>query len=347
MGSGTMKAVRKMEPKPGAVYTEVGIPEVGPGEVLVKVKATSICGTDYHIYEWNPWAQSRIRPPQTMGHELAGEVVEVGSGVKSVKVGDYVSAETHIPCGVCYACRTDRMHICLNMKILGVDRDGAFAEYITVPEIDVWQNDSSIPPEIAAIQEPLGNAIDTVLAEDVAGKSVLVTGMGPIGLLGVGVARVSGATTIICTDVQPYRLELARGMGATHVLNPKQDDVVASVMEVTGGVGVEVLLEMSGNPAALDEGLKALVPGGRVSLLGLFGGDVTSDLNNGVIFKGARVYGITGRKMFSTWYKSRNFLASGLLDVSPVITHTFPLADFEQGVALIAKGVCGKVVLLP
>jgi threonine 3-dehydrogenase len=321
-----MKAVQKMEPGPGAELVRVDVPAPAEDEVLVRVASTSICGTDLHIYEWNEWAARRIKNlPQTLGHELAGEVVEIGSRVKSVMVGDYVSAETHIPCGHCWACRTDKQHICLNLKILGVDRDGCFAEYITVPEVVVWQNDRAIPRDQAAAQEPLGNAVDTVLAEDVAGRTVLVTGCGPLGVLTILVARASGATTVFATDVSGYRLELAERAGADHVFNVAEGDPVEKIRELTDGVGVEVLLELSGAPSALEQGLRALAFGGRVSLLGLFDSDVKVDLNDGVIFKNARVYGIVGRRMYTTWYKTKQLLASGKLDISCAITHTFPL----------------------
>ncbi|MBN2054153.1 L-threonine 3-dehydrogenase [bacterium] len=342
-----MLAVMKTHPRRGAELVEAPVPSPAADEVLVKVEATSICGTDFHIYEWNKWAESRIRIPQIMGHELAGEVVEIGSDVKALKEGDYVSAETHIPCGHCYSCLTGSMHVCLNMKILGVDRDGAFAEYITVPEVVAWKNDRSITPPFAAIQEPLGNAIDTVLAEDIAGKTVLITGLGPIGLMAIELCRACGATTIIGSDPIKYRRDLGATLGATALLDPTSTDLVSEVRNLTDGTGVEVLLEMSGNPRALDQGMKSLVPGGRISLLGLFNGDITLDINNGMIFKSARIYGITGRKMFSTWFKSRQFLSSKVVDLSSIITHTFKLSEFEKGMEHMAAGTCAKVVLIP
>jgi len=342
-----MKAVVKTQRAQGAELLEVPIPEIKSDEVLVKVKATSICGSDLHIYQWNEWSQSRIKVPQIMGHELAGEVVEVGKEVTSVKIGDYVSAETHIPCGRCYPCRTGKPEVCLHLKILGVDRDGAFAEYVAIPEIDVWKNDPSIPPESASIQEPLGNAVDTVLAEDVAAKTVLCLGDGPVGLLAIGVAKASGASLIIATDLRDYRLELAQKMGAHIILNPRRDNVEEVVLDHTHGAGVDVVLEMSGSPEALAQGLRLVTPGGRVSLLGLFDRNVEVDLNNGVVLKAVRVYGITGRRMFSTWYKSSRLLSSGLLDVTPLITHKFPLTEFQKGMELMGRGECGKVVLFP
>ncbi len=342
-----MKAVLKSAPKPGADLKQVAIPEVGPTDVLIRVRATSICGTDLHIYEWNDWAKNRIKPPQIMGHEMTGLVEKVGERVTSVKEGDSVSVETHIPCGFCYQCRTGRSEVCQNLKILGVDRDGAFAEFVSIPEIDVWKNDPKMTPEIATIQENLGNAIDTVLAEDVAGKTVAVMGCGPVGLFAIGIARACGATAIFATDVNRYRLEIARKMGANAVLHAVEDKVVESVMEETKGDGVDVVLEMSGNVNALKQGVQLITSGGRVSLLGLFNGDVTLDLNEGIIMKGVRVYGITGRRMFSTWYKAARFLESHLLDISPVITHQFSLDDINEAMELMKSGNCGKIVFFP
>ncbi len=342
-----MKAIVKTRPERGAELLDVPVPEPGPGEVLIKVIATSICGTDLHIYQWNEWAQKRIGPrlPQIMGHEVAGRVVKVGPGVSRVKVGDYISAETHIPCGKCYQCLNGNFHICANMRIFGVDTDGVFAEYAVVPEVDAWINPPELPPEWASIQEPLGNAVDTVLAEDVAGKTVLALGAGPLGLLAIGVARASGATLIIVSEPSEFRREIAKKMGADVVVNPLEEDLVDVVMRETKGVGVDVVLEMSGVPQALRDGLRAVTPGGRVSLLGLFDGDVTLDLNELVIFKNLRVYGITGRRMFSTWFKVSRLLASGRLDPSPVITHVYQGFDkFEEAFELMEKGLTGKVV---
>ncbi len=345
MPDGNMKAVIKRKPGPGAELSEFPIPKPGLGEVLVRVKVTSICGSDLHIYNWNSWAEQHVKPPQIMGHELAGEVVEAGKGVTSLKKGDFISAETHIPCGYCKQCRTGNQHICKNLKILGVDTNGSFAEYISIPEVVAWKNDPSIPHQFASVQEPLGNAIDTVLSESVSGKTVAIIGAGPIGMLAVGVARISGATDIFVTDVNDYRLDIARKMGATLTLNPQKTDVVSEIREATNGDGVDVVLEMSGNAAALNQGCELLTAGGRISLLGVFDNPVTIELNNLIIFKGIRVYGITGRKMFSTWYKAANFLKSNTLDLNPVITHTMNLEEFEKGFELMTSGMCGKIVM--
>jgi len=344
-----MKAIVKTKPQRGAELLDVPVPTPGEGQVLIKVKATSICGTDLHIYQWNDWADKRMTKllPQIMGHEVAGEVVELGPGVRNIRVGDFISAETHVPCGHCYECLTGNMHICLNMKIFGVDMDGVFAEFAAVPEVDAWVNPPDLPPAWASIQEPLGNATDTVLAEDIAGKTALVTGAGPLGLLTVAVARASGATKIFVSEPVEYRRKKALELGADVVIDPTKEDVVEAVKKRTGGLGVEVLLELSGNESAIHQGFAALVPGGRASLLGLPDGPVTMDLNNEVIFKAIRVYGITGRRMFSTWFKVSHFLSSGRLDPSPAITHEFRLEEFQKGFELMEKGETGKVILYP
>ncbi len=344
-----MKAIVKTKPQRGAELLDVPVPKPAEGQVLIKVRATSICGTDLHIYQWNEWADRRLTKllPQIMGHEVAGEVIELGPGVKHIKVGDFISAETHVPCGHCYECLTGNMHICLNMKIFGVDMDGVFAEYAVVPEVDAWVNPPDLPPAWASIQEPLGNATDTVLAEDIAGKTALVTGAGPLGLLTIAVARASGATKIFVSEPVEYRRKKAIEVGADVVIDPTKEDVVEVVKKGTGGLGVEVLLELSGNENAIHQGFAALVPGGRASLLGLPDGPVKMDLNNEIIFKGIRVYGITGRKMFPTWFKVSHFLSSGRVDPTPVITHEFKLEEFQKAFELMERGETGKVILYP
>ncbi|MBD3290617.1 L-threonine 3-dehydrogenase [candidate division KSB1 bacterium] len=340
-----MKAVMKMKPGEGAELKMLPIPAPGAQEVLVKVHVTSICGSDLHVYKWNKWAEQNVHPPQIMGHELAGEVVECGPGIQHLQVGDFISAETHLHCGFCKQCRTGNSHICKQMKILGVHTNGAFAEYVVIPEKVAWKNHPSIPHEYASVQEPLGNAIDTVLNEDVAGKMVAIIGAGPVGILAAGVAKVSGATDIFITDINDYRLDIARQMGATKILNPQKQDVVREVLDATDGDGVDVVLEMSGNETALIQGCQMLTRGGRLSLLGVFDGNVNIDLNNLIIFKGIRVYGVTGREMFSTWYKAANFLRSKTLDLAPAITHKFKLEEFEKGFELMKTGMCGKIIL--
>lgn len=344
-----MRAVVKSRPAPGSEMMMVDTPSITPHQVLVRVEATSICGTDVHIYQWNEWAQGRINPPQIMGHEFAGQVVEVGSQVKSLKVGDFVSAETHIPCGQCIQCKTGQQHICANLKILGVDTNGSFAEYVALPEVVAWKNDEDIPSELASVQEPLGNAIYATLVTDVTGKRMAVFGDGPTGLFSVGVARVSGAAEIFAVGRHPFRLEIAKKMGADIVLNEREMDVVDAILTATEGIGVDIALEMAGSQDSIDQTFKVVRKGGRVTAFGIPSGPVQIDLANGVVFKGVTIYGINGRLMFDTWFKAANLLKSGRLDISPVITHKLPLDEFEKGFALMTTRpkMSGKVVLLP
>jgi threonine 3-dehydrogenase len=342
-----MKAVIKAKAAPGAELAMVDIPQVGPGEVLIKVKATSICGTDVHIYNWDPWARSRIKPPMVFGHEFAGEIAELGEGVTTLELGDYVSAETHIVCNVCYQCRTGEAHICEDVSIIGVDRPGSFAEYVSIPEQNAWLNPPDMPPQVASIQEPFGNAVHAALSTELAGKRILVTGCGPIGLMAIGIAKAAGVAAVYGTEVVPYRLELASRVGTDLVLNPLEVDVVSEITTATNGLGVDILLEMSGNPSAIHEGFAVLRSGGYAALLGLPSKPMELDLNNEIIFKGAIVYGVAGRKIWKTWYQTRALLDSGAVDVGPIITHQLPLEEFEQGLKLMSKGECGKVVLFP
>jgi len=342
-----MYAVVKEKPEHGAVYKEVEVPEIGPEQILIKVESTSICGTDHHIYKWNKWAQNNIKPPQIMGHEVAGEVVKVGSRVEKVNIGDFVSSETHIPCGHCYQCQTGQEHICSNMKILGVHQDGVFAEYAVLEEVDVWKNDASLKKDFASIQEPLGNAIDTILPGNVAGKEVLITGAGPVGLIAVAVAKTFGAANILVSEPNKYRRDLSKKMGADHVVNPIENNLLDVVYDIFGKKGVDFTAEMSGNPTAIKNGIKAVTAGGIVSLLGLPDNEVSMDLTNDIIFKNIKVIGVTGRKMFSTWHIASNLLKGNRIDLSPVITHKFDLKDFEKGMKLMDEGNCGKIILKP
>jgi threonine 3-dehydrogenase len=323
------------------------IPSIKPNEVLVKVKVASICGSDHHIYKWNSWAQGRIKPPVIIGHEFSGEVVEVGKEVKRIEVGDYVSAESHIPCGICKQCRIGNMHVCQNLKILGIDTNGCFAEYVALPEVVVWKNKPELSPEHASIQEPFGNAVDTVLAEDVHTKTVAVLGCGPIGLMAIVIAKACGASKVIATEIMPYRFNLAKALGADYVLNPKEDNIYNKVMEITDGEGVDVVLEMSGSPKALETGLQILTFGGRVSLLGLYSDSVTVNLNDLVIFKGLKLYGIIGRKMFSTWYKTAALVQNNPEAISKIITHKFSFENVDEAMKIIDKGESGKIILYP
>ncbi len=344
-----MKAVVKTAPKPGLTLQPMPDPSPGEAEVLVRVKATSLCGTDAHIYFWDEWAQGRIRPPRIIGHEMCGEVAELGPGVTTMAVGDYVAAESHLTCGVCFQCRTGQAHVCKNYRILGVDVDGSYAEYVVLPERVLWKTTREIPPELACAQEPLGNAVYATLIEDVTGKSVLISGCGPTGLFAAAIARVAGASPIIATDVSDYRIGLAKQLGVDHVLNAETESpeaIATAIRDITGGEGVDAALEMSGNPGALHQAFRSVKNGGRVSLFGIPTGQVSFDLPNEIIFKGIRVYGVTGRRLFDTWYRLAGLFKAGL-DIRPVVTHTFPMADFAKGFELIKAGNCGKVVLFP
>ncbi len=343
-----MKAIIKEKEGEGFILKNVDEPKIKqPDEILIKVKAASICGTDVHIYDWTEWAKNRIKPPLIVGHEFSGEVIEVGSAVKRFKPGDFVSAETHIYCGHCRMCLNGNQELCENLKVIGVDRDGIFAEYVVLPERVVWKNPPNISEEVASIQEPLGNAVDTVLAEDISGKSVAIAGVGPIGLMAVAVSRVLGATKIFVSDLSDYHLNLSKRLGADVAVNVKKESFVERVMDETKGKGVDVGLEMSGSEAGLKDLLKVVSPLGRISLLGIFDGDVKIDITNDVVLKKLRLYGIHGRKIFGTWFKVRELLSSGRLDIAPVITHKFKLEDFEKGFEVMKNKESGKVILIP
>lgn len=343
-----MKALIKSHPTRGAEILSVEIPKPGHGEVLVKIKATSICGTDLHIYQWDEWASSAIKVPRIFGHEFAGEIIEVGEGVSAAKPGEYVSAETHFVCGNCLQCRTGQAHVCRFTKILGIDVNGVFAEYAVIPESNLIRCDPSIPPEIASVQEPFGNAVHSVFADDILGATVAVFGCGPIGLFSVGLAATYGARSIIAIEPKDYRLELAKKMGAVDLLNPRKVDVVEKVLSLTEDEGgVDVALEMSGNEEAITQAFRVVRPGGWISLLGIPHRKVELELSRDIIFKGVRVYGIVGRRMYESWYRTQGILSSGRLDIQPIITHKFPLEQFENGFNLIEEGKCGKVVLIP
>jgi len=344
-----MRALIKTAAQPGLVFSTCPDPTPGPTDTVVRVKATSLCGTDAHIYNWDPWAHSRIHPPRIIGHEMCGEVVAIGSDVTLVNIGDYVAAESHMTCGRCFQCRTGQAHVCRNYRILGVDRDGSFAEYVALPESVLWKTSPLIPPEFASLQEPLGNAVDAALAEDLTGHTVLITGCGPTGLFAAAVARTAGAATIIASDVSEYRLALAKQIGVDHALNAKTEPpevLAAAIREITAGEGVDASLEMSGHPGALHQAFDAVKNGGRVTLFGIPTGPITFDLANDIIFKGVRVHGITGRRLFSTWYRLAGLFKAGL-NIKPVVTHTFPMSEFARGFELINSGRCGKVVLFP
>jgi threonine 3-dehydrogenase len=347
MPTNMMKALRKIRPERGAHLESVPVPSPGPIEVLVKVRAASICGTDLHIYGWDRWSASRIKTPMTFGHEFCGHVEKVGSEVTSVKPGDFVSAEMHVNCGYCRPCRMGQPHVCQNVKIIGIDADGCFAEYVIIPIRNIWKIDPAIPERYAAILDPLGNAVHTVLAGEIAAQNVLVTGAGPIGLMAITIARACGAAMIFATEVNPHRRALAKQMGADEALDPTQANVVERLREATDGAGADVLLEMSGNPAAIHQGFQMLRQGGRASLLGIPSDPVTFDLVNDVIFKGATVQGIYGRKMFETWVQMTELLKHGRLNLDPLFKEYLPIEQFEQAFSLLESGQAGKILLYP
>jgi threonine 3-dehydrogenase len=342
-----MKVIEKFERKPGARLSERAMPEIGSGEILVRVLASSICGTDYHIYSWDKWSQNRINPPLVAGHEFAGEVVEAADDVTRVKVGDHVSAETHIVCGVCEFCRTGKGHICQDTKILGVDMDGAFAEYVKIPAENALINDKNVSAEYLSIQEPLGNAMHTVLSGEIIGKSIAIVGCGPIGLMAVNVAKAVGARKIIAVEVNEYRLNLAKELGADLVINPLEEDVVERIMSETDGLGVDVVAEMSGNEKAIQQAFKYIKLGGRMAMLGIPNNKVSLNIADDIVFKGITIHGIVGRKMYETWHQVQGLIESGRLDLDKIITHRIKFSDFEEGMELMKSGNCGKVVLLP
>jgi threonine 3-dehydrogenase len=342
-----MQAVVKTAARPGIEIREVPVPSYGPSDVLVKVDAASVCGTDLHIYNWDPWAQGRVHPPLIPGHEFCGTVAQVGDQVSAVRPGDFVSAEMHVACGKCLQCRIGQAHVCQSVKIIGVDANGAFADYVVIPESNIWKLDPSLPREYGSILDPLGNAVHTVLAAEIAARSVAIVGCGPIGLFAIAVARACGASTVFALEVSEHRRKLARAMHADHVLDSAKEDVAAIVAEQTGGVGVDVVLEMSGHADAMRLGFQILRTGGRVSLLGIPSRPVELDFARDIIFKGATVLGINGRKMYETWVQMEALLKAGKLDLAPVITHRLPMSEFARCMDLLKSGEASKIVLTP
>jgi len=343
---GTMWAIQKAAPGPGLKPATVPIPSVGEKDVRVRVTAFAICGTDLHIVEWDAWAASRIRPPLIPGHEFTGVVESIGSEVTLVQPGDRVTAETHIFCGICYACRRGLQHLCQKVQILGVDRAGAFADFVVIPEQNVWRIHPDIPEEIAAIHDPLGNAVHTALAGPVAGLRFAVFGCGPIGCFSIGVLKAAGAAWVAAIDKNPARLELARAMGADLAVNVERGTATQEVLRATDGRGVDGMLEMSGHPQAFRDGFEMLANGGRVSLLGIPSAPLEIDVAKEIIFRGAQVQGINGRLIFDTWFRMEALLLSGKLDVKPVLTHVLGWSEFDQAVELQRSGKAGKIVLL-
>ncbi len=345
----TMTALRKVAAEPGLRLEEVPVPEPSAGEVLVEVEAASLCGTDLHIFGWDEWSQQRIHPPLTLGHEFAGSVVEVGEDVQHVRVGDYVSAESHITCGMCFQCRTGQAHMCERTRILGVDRDGAFARYLVVPETVIWQNDrTKLPPEIATLQEPFGNAVFATSEQDLAGRTVAVLGCGPIGLFTIAIARASGAALVLASDRTAFRLDLAERMGAHAAVNVDEaPDTAAWFRDGNQGYGFDVVFEMSGSPRAIADAFRIARNGGRVLLFGIPSRPVEIDVAESLIFKNLDVLAVNGRRIFATWYKTRWLLESGVVDLRPLVTDTIALEDFESAFARLAAGEACKIVMYP
>jgi threonine 3-dehydrogenase len=342
-----MMAVVKPKAAPGAEIREVKVPAFGPLDVLVKVKVASICGTDLHIYQWDRWAQKRIHPPLVPGHEFCGNVVALGDEVTSVKEGDFVSAEMHVACGKCLQCRTGDAHICQNVKIIGVDSDGAFAEYVVIPETNIWKLDPAIPQEYASILDPLGNAVHAVLAGEIAAKTVGITGCGPIGLFSIAVARAVGASQVFAIEVNEHRRRIAKEMHADFVLDPSKEDVRSVVLEKTDGLGIDVVLEMAGHPSAIRTAFDIVRRGGRISLLGLTSKPISLNFSEDIIFKGITVQGINGRRMYQTWYQMTALLKNGKLDLHPAITDRMAMSDFSKGMDRLKTGEASKILLYP
>lgn len=342
-----MLAVVKPKAAAGVEIRDVAIPKFGRQEVLVKVEVASICGTDLHIYDWDRWAKHRIHPPLIPGHEFCGTVVALGDEVTSVKEGDFVSAEMHVACGKCYQCRIGESHICQNVRIIGVDSNGAFAEYVVIPESNIWKLDPAIPREYASILDPLGNAVHTVLAGPIAARTVAITGCGPIGLFSIAVARAVGATQVFAVEVNQHRRKLAEKMKADLVLDPEKDDVKARILEATGGVGADVVLEMSGHPDGIRTAFDVVRRGGRLSLLGLTSKPISLNFSEDIIFKGITIQGINGRRMYETWYQMTALLKAGKLELHSVITDRLSMRDFAKGMARLKTGEASKILLYP
>lgn len=342
----TMKAAVKVRPAPGATDVKrVPRPKIAPTEALVRVKIASICGTDLHIFDWDEWSQHRIHPPLIQGHEMAGEVERIGDEVTTVEKGDYVTFEGHISCGHCYECRTGQAHVCRNLRIMGIDRDGAFAEYVAVPASNLVVNDPSLPLEVATIQDPLGNATQVVMNANVPGKSIAIFGLGPIGLMAVALTKALSASQVLAIEHKnEYRKKLAKQLGADVVLE-SDETTVDKILELTDGDGVHDVLEFSGAPPALQQALRVVRPGGGIHLLGLYSNSVTLNLSDDVIMRGVTLYGITGRRMFQTWYQMGGILKSGRVDLKPLVTHRFPLDEYEKALETVRSRQCGKVVL--
>ena len=338
-----MYAITKDKPEAGLSLVKKPVPEPGPGEVLIHIRKTAICGTDLHIYHWDSWSQQNIKPPLTIGHEYVGEIAALGAGVLGYRLGDRVSGEGHIVCGHCRNCRAGNAQWCKYTKGVGVNRDGAFAEYLCIPACNVVPVSTALPEETVAFFDAYGNATHTALMYDVVGEDVLITGMGPIGMMAAAICRKNGARSVIVTDVNDYRLAMARCMGATSAVNVSRESLEAAMKEQHMIEGFDVGLEMSGNPAAFSQMLNLMRNGGKIAMLGILSEETRINFNE-IIFKSLTITGIYGRRMFETWYKMGAMLEGGL-DLSPLITHRFHFTEFEKGFAAMDGGECGKVIL--
>jgi threonine 3-dehydrogenase len=338
-----IKALVKSSAEEGLWLEQVPMPEIGINDVLIKILRTGICGTDVHIYNWDAWAQKTIPVPMVVGHEFVGQIVDIGSNVHDFHVGDIVSGEGHVVCGHCRNCMAGRRHLCNDTKGVGVNRTGAFAEYLSLPQTNVWLHDRSIPRDVQAIFDPFGNAVHTALEFNVLGEDVLITGAGPIGIMAASVVRHAGARHVVVTDVNPWRLELAKRMGVTHAINVAEQRIADIQRELKMKEGFDVGLEMSGNSAAFREMLQNMCHGGKIALLGIPEQQMAIDWNH-VVFNMITIRGIYGREMYETWYKMTSMLQSGL-DISPVITHRLDADDFQQGFDAMRSGQSGKVIL--
>jgi threonine 3-dehydrogenase len=338
-----MKALVKLRPEKGIWMEDVPVPSLGVNDVLIKIKKTAICGTDLHIYKWDDWSQKNIKTPLVIGHEYVGEIVDMGRGVENLKIGDRVTGEGHIACGHCRNCRRGKLHVCENSISVGVNRDGAFAEYLSLPAANVVKLDPRIPDEIAAIMDPFGNATHTALAFPVLGEDVLITGAGLIGNMATAICKFAGARYIVVSDMSEYRLNIAKKMGATITVNLSKGETIGQAVKDLKMRGFDVGLEMSGAPAAFCDMINHMYNGSKIALLGILPNTTTVDWNT-IIFKALTLKGIYGREMWETWYKMEEMLISGL-DLTPVITHRFSIDDFQKGFDVMESGQCGKVIL--
>jgi threonine 3-dehydrogenase len=338
----TMKAIVKKNPEPGLCMEDVPVPEIGVNDVLIKIRKTSICGTDIHIFNWDPWAQKTIKTPLVIGHEFVGTVEKMGSNVHDVELGELVSGEGHIVCGRCRNCLAGRRHLCIEPKCIGVNRSGAFAEYLSIPVTNVWHCDHNIPTEVLSCFDPFGNAVHTTLSFDLVGEDVLITGAGPIGLMAVAVARHAGARYVVITDINPYRLKLAETMKPTLAVDVRSERIEEAVKKLGMKEGFDVGLEMSGSPDAFKNMLANVCHGGKIALLGIM--PQTAIDWDYVVFNSLTIKGIYGREMFETWYKATMLIQKGL-DITPIITHRFHYTEYQKGFDVMNSGKSGKVIL--